>query len=140
VNIESLSEYFSSFGKVLSVRLRRDADKTFKGKSYVEFATQGEADKAAKNKEQTWGSGKTPLEIFTKYSMSIYFWFYGNFVDRTEYFEARKQKTKAVKEEKKRKREEGGDSGDKKDAFASGLIVELKGVAPTTERDNIKVP
>jgi len=122
VSIESLSDYFSSFGKVLSVRLRRDAEKAFKGKAYVEFATQADADKAAKNKEQTWGADKKPLEIFTK----------------TQYFDARKLKTKSVKEEKKRKRDEGADSGEKKDSFVAGVIVELKGVPATTERENIK--
>jgi len=122
VSIESLADYFSSFGKVLSVRLRRDTDKSFKGKAYVEFATQTEADNAAKDKNQTWGTEKKPFEIFTK----------------TQHFEVRKQKSKAVKDEKKRKREDGADPSDNKDAFTPGLVVELKGVPSTTERDNIK--
>jgi lupus La protein len=122
VSIETLQEYFGKFGKVLSVRLRRDQEKSFKGKAYVEFATQEEADKAAANKDLKFGGGDTLLEIFTK----------------NEYFNLRKDKLKASKEEKKRKREEDSGKPADKDAFAPGLIVEVKGVPSTTERDNIK--
>jgi len=122
VSIETLNDYFAKFGKVLSVRLRRDQDKSFKGKAYVEFATQEEAEKAAANKDLKWGAENTSLEVFTK----------------NEYFTQRKEKLKATKEEKKRKRDEDSGKPADKDAFAVGLIVEVKGVPSTTERDNIK--
>jgi len=118
-----VTDFFSKFGKVLSVRLRRDPQKNFFGKAYVEFATVTEAQKAAEDKSLTWGTEKAPLIVRTK----------------TEYFDERKRKGKEKKEEKKRKRdEEGGQKKDVKDAFSSGLLLEVSQVPTTADRDNIK--
>lgn len=73
VTIETVTDYFSKFGKVLSVRLRRDQDKSFKGKAYVEFNTVSEAEAAAKDKNQVWG--EKPIETFTK-CVSLFFFFF----------------------------------------------------------------
>jgi lupus La protein len=42
VTIEEIAEQFSTFGKVLYVRLRRDNDKKFKGSCFVEFSSESE--------------------------------------------------------------------------------------------------
>lgn len=59
----------SQFGKVLSVRLRRDQEKKFKGKAYVEFDTTEVATKAgdAKTVKYTNGPTTTEVTIVSKY-------------------------------------------------------------------------
>ncbi len=42
VSIDTISNQFSEFGKVLYVRLRRDNDKKFKGSCFIEFSTETE--------------------------------------------------------------------------------------------------
>jgi len=127
-SIEAVGEHFSQFGSVLSVRLRRDPDKAFRGKAYVEMASIETAHKAAaESKNVPWGPQKTPLTVLTK----------------TEYGESRKQKNKEAKAAKKRGLTEmqGGDekaAPRDKDAFAPGTILSIEGLRPDTDRDNIK--
>jgi len=40
VTIETVSEFFSKFGDVLSIRLRRHKNRDFKGSAYIEFKNE----------------------------------------------------------------------------------------------------
>mmetsp|Transcript_40175 Transcript_40175/g.29635 ORF Transcript_40175/g.29635 Transcript_40175/m.29635 type:complete len:329 (+) Transcript_40175:41-1027(+) len=48
VSIESIASYFSSFGKVNMVKLRKTVEKTFKGSALIEFSTVAEMNEALK--------------------------------------------------------------------------------------------
>jgi lupus La protein len=49
VTVESVSNFFQPYGKVLSVRLRRTKEKRFKGSVFVEFSTVEEAKKSSRS-------------------------------------------------------------------------------------------
>lgn len=70
VTIETVKDKFAKHGNVLSVRLRRDQKKTFKGKAFVEYATEEEAQRAAAEKNPEWKEGVT-LEVLTKCATSF---------------------------------------------------------------------
>jgi len=93
-SMEEMAETFKTYGKVLSVRIRRMKDKKPKGSSFIEFATSEEA-KAANSAKTKLGD----IELIT--------------LMKDEYQQAKKQKIQDIK---KRKAEEKGedDSNDKK--------------------------
>jgi RNA recognition motif-containing protein len=124
VTIEAVQKIFTSFGRVLSVRLRRDKDKTFKGKAYVEFEKEDEVTKAMGANDLVWTSGETkhPLEVISK----------------PDYFKERKQKQKDKKSELKRARDDEKDKVDPKDQRKEGLILLVTEVPKETDRDVIK--
>lgn len=63
-------------------------------------------------------------------------------VDRKEHFDNKKQRQKEAREARKREREDKvkeSKMGKKNDAFAPGLVLEVKGIPDGTERDVVKV-
>jgi lupus La protein len=124
VTVESVSNFFQPYGKVLSVRLRRTKEKRFKGSVFVEFSTVEEAKKAAAAQGLKWKDQYDLLMLMKK-----------------EYIE---QKKKELKEKRKRKREESekknqNETNPKKE-ITEGLIVKVEhiGDSQPISRDELK--
>ncbi|KAL6067909.1 La protein 1 [Balamuthia mandrillaris] len=111
--IEDLHEFFSKVGEVLSVRMRRNKDKSFKGSAFIEFKTEEDVSKAVSEKH---AYKDNELLVLTK----------------QEYFnkkrEERKQREAARKTKNKRKNEE----------WERGLILHVTGVPETATKWDLK--
>jgi len=89
VTRQSVTKLFSKYGKVLSVRHRRQQDKHFKGSLYVEFEKEDIAKKCiVEGKELKWDDTH-PLEMMTK----------------KEHSEEKKKEIETAKEERTQKKE-----------------------------------
>jgi len=60
VTLETVRDFFSKHGEVLSVRLRRGANRKFKGSVFVEFATE-ELAKEVAQKDLSFNDQKLTL-------------------------------------------------------------------------------
>lgn len=61
-----VEEFFAPYGEVVSVRLRRNEDKTFKGSATIEFADEDTAAKFLALETKPLWEGKTKLQFETK--------------------------------------------------------------------------
>jgi len=125
VSIESLSEIFGKFGKVLSVRLRRGANKNFCHKAFIEFATEEEAKKCADEKEIPWLDVKIVLAL------------------KNEHFKKKREEMKKEKKEKQEGRTEntetaGAEGEQEEDIFKPALILEVANVPISTDRKELR--
>jgi len=66
VTIESVSEFFSKFGEVLAIRLRRHKNKDFKGSAYIEFKNEEDAKKVTLLTDLRWSDESVPFIILSK--------------------------------------------------------------------------
>jgi len=128
-SIDDISAKFAHVGKVLSVRIRKFADKSPKPSAFIEFSNPEEAAKAINEKIQVEGKD---LELLTK--------------------DAFNEQKKAEKEQKKKKRkdpEDGKEGKEEEDSkkpkkdkiekrFPKGVFLEFKDIGTGVDRELIK--
>lgn len=124
VTIESITTYFSQFGKVNMVKMRKTLEKTFKGSVLVEFGTVAEMEAALKATHEY--KGKPFIQVST-------------FAD----WNNEKQAFSSKRKGEKRKIDDV--SGDKNDAepeeevqFESGLVFRISGIPVAATALNVK--
>lgn len=120
VTIESITEYFSAFGKVNMVKLRKTLEKTFKGSVLVEFGSVAEMEAALKATHEY--NGKPFVQVST----------FADWNNERQAFQ------------NKRKRKSDGDAAEAEDKedeelqFESGLVFRVTGVPPAATALQLK--
>lgn len=130
VTIESISEQFSKFGKVLYVRLRRDNDKKFKGSCFVEFSTQSEMEAANSAANENGKMNLSFKDIPFLCVLPFKVWH----ANKQAKFSKRKEEKQSAPDSGKRKIEEV----DTTPSFESGLLVKLAHVPVDTTAIELK--
>lgn len=119
--IDDVSKFFSQFGKVLSVRFRRNFDsKKFKGTGFIEFSTEEEAKKACEQdgKLNFVPDAKRPLQIIMSEQWRK---------EKAEYAESKKNN--------KNKKDEKEPSGPE---YAQDCVVYFENVGEGVTRESLK--
>jgi|EP01033_Poteriospumella_lacustris_P011090 lupus La protein len=120
VTIESITEYFSAFGKVNMVKLRKTLEKTFKGSVLVEFGSVAEMEAALKATHEYKGKPFVQVSTFADWN----------------------NERQAVQNKRKRKSDndaaEAEDKEDEELQFESGLVFRVTGVPPAATALQLK--
>eukprot|EP00029_Vermamoeba_vermiformis_P009980 TRINITY_DN514_c0_g2_i1.p1 TRINITY_DN514_c0_g2~~TRINITY_DN514_c0_g2_i1.p1 ORF type:complete len:333 (+),score=140.51 TRINITY_DN514_c0_g2_i1:37-999(+) len=120
VTVDSVTKFFETHGKVLSVRPRRTKEKKFKGSIFIEFDTEETAKKVSDLKEVKWGEQTLTL------------------LQRSEYYKQKKEENKQAKESKKRKADAPTGREKYTNEVRKGLVMIVTGLGEKTDRDELK--
>lgn len=130
--IESIEEAFSKFGKIASVKIRKNKDKSPKNSAFIEFSKTEEANNAC---------ATSPIKIG---DMDIITMKKGAYVDM-------KKEEVQKRKEGKRKSTDDAEEGDKKESkrakteepkeektHARGVLIKYKEIGPDVDRETLK--
>lgn len=126
--LETVRDFFSKYGEVLSVRLRRGENRKFKGSVFVEFATEDLAKEVAQ-KDLSFNDQKLTL------------------MTRAQYYEQKKNEKKEKKGQKRgrsdnqanQKNEEHKKSDEPKKEHVHGKVIHITNIGPGGEKRDEKV-
>lgn len=119
--IESVEEFYGAFGKVLSVRLRRRRNKSFKGTMLVEFSKVEEAKSVLEKKPKV-----DEKELI--------------YMTAADWKKEKEEETKQAKEHKDQQAAESHPAPAKRERveFEPGTIIHFTGVPETIKRNEIR--
>lgn len=132
ISMDALEAFFSNYGKVVYIMMRRTQQKIFKGSVFVEFSTEKEAKdflalESLKYEEE---------ELITKTKEA---YFKGKGEEFRKRREEEKEKRKVEREEKEKQRKAAKEAEEEaKLNFHKGCVLHFEGGGEQTSREDIK--
>eukprot|EP00189_Rhodosorus_marinus_P011030 CAMPEP_0184740306 /NCGR_PEP_ID=MMETSP0315-20130426/3326_1 /TAXON_ID=101924 /ORGANISM="Rhodosorus marinus, Strain UTEX LB 2760" /LENGTH=411 /DNA_ID=CAMNT_0027209911 /DNA_START=97 /DNA_END=1332 /DNA_ORIENTATION=- len=128
-DIDDVRKVFEAFGKVLSVKLRKNAKGEFNGTAFVEYATHDDVVKALEEKDLRLEGSDVVLVVLT----------IADFKSKRKSGEIVEDRPPKKKKKKDDGETEGGNQPEKDEReFVKGLVLKFEGIGPGVSREDLR--
>ncbi|KAF2076468.1 hypothetical protein CYY_002208 [Polysphondylium violaceum] len=129
--IEKVEQFFSQFGKVLSVRLRKKQDKSFKGSLHVDFETEDIVTKIIADAPKLDGDKELLFQTYKQFITE-------KKEEKEKFLSSNPDKKRKATKDLKDETEQEEKEQEEEDKMVTGTILTFAGVGENLHRGNIK--